>query len=86
MDIAPSPSGGGRCSPLDRALEQRCDDLALEQDKDDQDGHQDQQRARAQQGDIGRVVALERSQRTGDEPLFSASAYSCIANWRTVSR
>ena len=54
---------------LDRALEQRCDDLALEQHEHDQSGYQDQDRAGAQQGDIGRVVALERSQRTGHRSL-----------------
>lgn len=57
----------GNChySSLDRALEQRRDDLALEQYKDDEGGKQDQYRASAQQGNIRCVVTLERSQRTG---------------------
>ena len=58
-----------RGSSLDRALEQRRDDLALEEHKDDESGNQDQNRAGAQQGDIGRVVALERPQRTGHRSL-----------------
>ena len=57
------------CLSLDGALEQRHDDLALEQHEDDQGGHQDQDRAGAQQRNIGRIVALERSQRAGHRSL-----------------
>ena len=56
-------------SPLDRALEQRRDDLALEQREEHEGGQQDQDRAGAQRGDVGRVVALEGSQRTGHGSL-----------------
>jgi hypothetical protein len=58
-----------RCSSLDRALEKRQDYLALEQHEDDEGGNQDQDRASAQQRDISRVVALERTQRTGHRSL-----------------
>ena len=50
-------------------MEQRHDDLALEQDEDDEGGYQDQDRAGAQQGDIVGIVALERSQPTGHRSL-----------------
>ena len=56
-------------SSLDSTLEQRLDDLALEQDEDAECGYQDQDRAGAQQGDIVRVVALERTQPTGHRSL-----------------
>jgi hypothetical protein len=51
------------------ALQQRNDDLALEEHEEDQGGYQDQNRAGAQQGDIVRVVALERTQRAGHRSL-----------------
>ena len=56
-------------SAFDRALEQRRDDLALENHEDDESGHQEQDRAGAQQGDVVRVVALERSQPTSHRSL-----------------
>src|ERR1041385_5724152 len=57
------------CSSLDRTFEQRRDNLALEQYEDDEGGEQDQDRASTQQGDISRVVALERAQRTSHRSL-----------------
>ena len=59
----------GRRLSLDRTLEQRRDDLALEQDEHHKGGHEDQNRAGAQQGDIGGIVALECSKRTGHRSL-----------------
>ena len=50
-------------------MEQRRNDLALEQDKHHKGGHEDQDRASAQQGNIGGIVTLERSQGTGHRSL-----------------
>jgi len=58
-----------RCSSLNRALEQRLDNLALEQHEHEEGRYQDQDGTGAEQGDIGGVVTLERSQRTGHRPL-----------------
>ena len=58
-----------RRSSLDRALQQRFDNLALEQHENEESGYEDQDRAGAQQGDIGGVVALECTQRTGHRSL-----------------
>ena len=74
MRVIPNPKPVGQrsevsCLALHRTLEQCRDDLALEQHEDDKGGQQNQYRTRAQQRDIGRVVALERSQRTGHRPL-----------------
>ena len=60
---------GNYDSSLDCPLEQRHDDLALEQNKNDECGNQNQDRAGAQQGDIVRVVALEGSQPSGHRSL-----------------
>lgn len=64
-----SMRGNYRCSSLDRALEKRRDDLALEQHEDDEGGNQDQNRAGTQKGNIGRPLTLERSQRASHRSL-----------------
>ena len=59
----------GMCSSLDGALEQRGDELALEDQEDDERRGQDQQRSGAQQRDVGAPLALEGAERAGHRPL-----------------